>query len=282
VRIANVSGRLAILDGDRAIDVQTASGGRFGPDPQAVYERWAEFTGWADTARLPAGESYEPRALGSPAPAPRQVFAVGLNFDEHAAEAGFSRPETEPPVFTKFVSSITGPYGEVAIPSGGKVDWEVELVVVIGRTACDVAVRDAWSYVAGLSVGQDISERLLQMAATPPQFSLGKSYPNFGPIGPCLVTVDEFDNPDDLELGCAINGEPVQQGRTNQMIFPVPRLIAKLSAVAPLLPGDVVFTGTPAGVGLGRVPQRWLAPGDELVSYIGGIGELRQRFVAAS
>jgi 2-keto-4-pentenoate hydratase/2-oxohepta-3-ene-1,7-dioic acid hydratase in catechol pathway len=282
VRIANLSGRLVILAGDLAVDVETASGGRFGPDPQAVYERWAELTEWAGRASLPAGRRYDPRDLGSPAPAPRQVFAIGLNYDEHAAESGFRTPDTEPPVFTKFVSSITGPYGEVVIPAGGNVDWEVELVAVIGRTARGVAAGDAWSYVAGLAVGQDISERVLQMAASPAQFSLGKSYPNFGPIGPCLVTVDEFDDPDDLELGCAINGEAVQKGRTSEMIFPVPLLMAKLSAVTPLLPGDVIFTGTPAGVGLGRVPQRWLAPGDELVSYVSGIGELRQRFVAAA
>ncbi|MGI5232199.1 fumarylacetoacetate hydrolase family protein [Actinoallomurus sp. CA-142502] len=282
MRIANLSGRLAVLDGGLAVDVETASGGRFGPDPQAVYQRWAEFTAWAGRASLPAGQAYDPRALGSPVPAPRQVFAIGLNFDEHAAESGFVPPDTEPPVFTKFVSSITGPYTEVVIPPGGNVDWEVELVAVIGEPARDVAAGDAWSHVAGLSVGQDLSERVLQMAATPPQFSLGKSYPGFGPIGPCLVTVDEFDDPDDLELGCAINGETVQKSRTSEMIFPVPQLIAKLSAVTPLLPGDVIFTGTPAGVGLGRTPQRWLAPGDELVSHVSGIGELRQRFVAAS
>ena len=140
---------------------------------------------------------------------------------------------------------------------------------------------DALDYVAGYAVGQDISERILQSAATPPQFSLGKSLPGFGPIGPWLVTLDEFADPNDLELGCAVNGEQMQHGRTSDLIFSVPALVAKLSATLPLLPGDVIFTGTPAGVGLGRTPQRWLAPGDELVSRIEGIGELRHRFVAA-
>jgi 2-keto-4-pentenoate hydratase/2-oxohepta-3-ene-1,7-dioic acid hydratase in catechol pathway len=111
-----------------------------------------------------------------------------------------------------------------------------------------------------------------------PQFGLAKSYPGFTPTGPWLVTPDEFDDPDDLELTCAVNGEEVQRGRTRQLIFSVPALLAKLSGVLPLLPGDVLFTGTPSGVGLGRTPQRWLAPGDELVSSIEGIGELRQRF----
>jgi 2-keto-4-pentenoate hydratase/2-oxohepta-3-ene-1,7-dioic acid hydratase in catechol pathway len=153
--------------------------------------------------------------------------------------------------------------------------------VVIGRRAEQVRAADALSYVAGYTVGQDISERILQSAATPPQFSLGKSLPGFGPVGPWLVTPDELDDPNDLELGCAINGEQMQRGRTGDLIFSVPALIEKLSATLPLLPGDVIFTGTPSGVGLGRVPPRWLAPGDELVSHVAGIGELRHRFAAA-
>jgi 2-keto-4-pentenoate hydratase/2-oxohepta-3-ene-1,7-dioic acid hydratase in catechol pathway len=280
MRIANLADRLVLIVGERAVDVAQASAGRFDADPQAVYGRWAEFTGWAAAADLPAGSTFEPAQLGSPTPRPGQVFAIGLNFDEHAAETGFQTPETEPPIFTKFASSITGPYCEVAIPAGGHVDWEVELVAVIGRPAYRVTADEARSYVAGLAVGQDISERVLQMAAAPPQFSLAKSYPNYGPIGPWLVTVDEFADPDDLELGCTINGETMQKGRTGEMIFPLGVLIEKLSAVLPLAPGDVIFTGTPAGVGLGRNPERWLRPGDELVSYVTGIGELRQHFVA--
>jgi 2-keto-4-pentenoate hydratase/2-oxohepta-3-ene-1,7-dioic acid hydratase in catechol pathway len=115
--------------------------------------------------------------------------------------------------------------------------------------------------VAGLAVGQDVSERIVQMASTPPQFSMGKSYPRFGPVGPWLVTPDEFANPDDLELGCAINGEQVQKGRTRDLIFDVAALIEQLSAITPLLPGDLIFTGTPAGVGLGRKPATLAGPG---------------------
>jgi 2,4-diketo-3-deoxy-L-fuconate hydrolase len=153
-------------------------------------------------------------------------------------------------------------------------------VVIIGLTAASVRAGAAWDHVAGLSVGQDISERILQLAAAPPQFSLGKSYPGFGPVGPCLVTPDEFANPDDLELGCSINGVQMQKARTRELIFGVPDLIEQLSRVTPLLPGDVIFTGTPSGVGLGRHPQRWLARGDVLTSYIEGIGEMSHRFVA--
>lgn len=138
----------------------------------------------------------------------------------------------------------------------------------------------AWEYVAGLSVGQDLSERRLQMATQPPQFSLGKSYPGFGPVGPWLVTVDEFDDPDNLALECSVNGVQMQKGRTRDLIFSVPALVAYLSRVIPLLPGDVLFTGTPSGVGMGRNPQQWLTAGDELVSRIENIGEIRQRFTS--
>jgi len=281
MRVANLAGRLVIVRGDEAIDVETASSGVFSSDPQRIYDEWESFLAWAAAlSDFADSRACTPGDLGSPAPAPRQVFAIGLNYNEHASEAGFDIPDTDPPVFTKFPTCISGPYGEIRLPAGGHTDWEVELVAVIGMQAEHVGVFDAWSHVAGLSVGQDLSERILQMASPAPQFSLGKSYPRFGPIGPWLVTVDEFADPDDLELGCSINGEEMQKGRTSDLIFSVPTLVAKLSAVTSLLPGDVIFTGTPRGVGMARNPQRWLAPGDELVSYVEGIGELRHRFVS--
>ncbi|WP_308012441.1 fumarylacetoacetate hydrolase family protein [Arthrobacter sp. M4] len=129
--------------------------------------------------------------------------------------------------------------------------------------------------MAGLSVGQDLSERAMQSSGPAPQYSLAKSFPGFGPVGPLLVTPDEFEDPNSIELGCTINGEEVQKGNTSHMVFPVPEIIARLSKITPLLPGDVVFTGTPPGVGVGRKPQRFLAPGDELVTYVRGIGEMR-------
>ncbi|MEV6265207.1 fumarylacetoacetate hydrolase family protein [Streptomyces sp. NPDC051784] len=280
MRIANLSGRLVLDVDGLAVDVEKASGGRFTADPQAVYERWGEFRDWAAQSRLPEGSPYEPARLGAPVPAPRQIVAAGLNYRDHAAESGFALPDTMPPVFTKFATSVTGPVTEVTLPPGGHTDWEIELVVVIGARAHRVPAEAAWDHVAGLTVGQDLSERITQLEGPTPQFSLGKSFPGFAPTGPCLVTPDAFDDPDDLALRCTLNGEDVQKSRTSDLIFPVPELIARLSSVMPLLPGDVVFTGTPAGVGLGRSPQRWLAPGDELVSTIEGIGELRQRFVA--
>lgn len=281
MRIATVNHRACLIERGGAVDVHAASDGRFGPDPASVFEQWTEFTAWAADARLPEPEEFAPDLLGSPSPAPRQVFGIGLNYREHAAESGFAQPQGAPPVFAKFASCVTGPFGEIELPPGGHTDWEVELVAVIGLKAVRVAAADAWRYVAGLAVGQDLSERILQLAADPPQFGLGKSYPGFGPVGPWLVTPDEFENPDDLELGCSIDGEPVQKGRTGDLIFSVPELVELLSAVTPLLPGDLIFTGTPQGVGLGRDPQRWLAAGEELTSYVEGIGEMRHRFVAA-
>jgi 2-keto-4-pentenoate hydratase/2-oxohepta-3-ene-1,7-dioic acid hydratase in catechol pathway len=277
MRIANLSGRLSLIVGTTAVDVADASGGRFGPAVQEVYERFEEFRDWATSTAPAAGRAFDLAELGPPAPTPRQLFAIGLNYSEHASESGFAAPPS-PAVFTKFVTSIAGPYGEVHLPEGN-VDWEVELVAVIGRHAYQVTEADAWSHVAGLTVGQDISERVLQMVGPVPQFSLAKSYPGFTPMGPWLVTPDELADPDDLELRCAIDGEQMQKGRTSELIFSVPALIAQLSAVLPLLPGDVIFTGTPAGVGMGRSPQRYLKPGEVLSSSIEGIGELRQTFV---
>lgn len=279
MRVANVAGRLALVSQDRAVDVEKASEGRFGPDPQAVYSDWDNFRAWARQARLPEGDRFELADLGPPAPAPRQVFAIGLNYRDHAAESGFEVP-AEPTVFTKFPASFTGPYGEVALPAGGKTDWEVELVAVLGRRAERVKPADAWSYVAGLTVGQDLSERVSQTAGSAPQFSLAKSFAGFSPTGPWLVSVDEFADPADLELGCLLNGEEVQRASTRDLVFDLPQLLSRLSHVLPLLAGDVIFTGTPAGVGFGRDPQRFISPGDELVSYVKGIGEMKHRFVS--
>ena len=183
-----------------------------------------------------------------------------------------------PATFTKFPASLSGPFADIEI-SFDMVDWEVELVLVIGVRADHVTEADAWGHVAGVTIGQDISDRALQFAAGA-QFSLGKSRRGYGPIGPWLVTPDEFADPDDLELGCSVNDEVVQQDRTSGLVFAVPRLIADLSSVLPLLPGDVIFTGTPAGVGMGRQPARFLAPGDTLTSWIEGVGTIRNRCVA--
>ncbi|GCB53572.1 fumarylacetoacetate hydrolase family protein [Streptomyces sp. NL15-2K] len=277
MRLGVLDGHTVVVSGDRAANVRWASHGRLPTDPMALLEDWPRLRDWA--AGLPE-EAYDipvdPIALGAPVPRPRQVFAVALNYPPHAAEAGFTPPD-EPLVFTKFPACVTGPHTSVALPRG-KVDWEVELVAVIGRETYQVSENHAWKAVAALAVGQDLSERVTQLRGKPAQFSLGKSFPGFGPIGPVLVTPDELDDPDDLEITGLLNGEVVQQDRTKSMIFPVPELIARLSAVLPLFPGDLVFTGTPAGVGNRMNPPRYLTDGDELVSRIEGIGEIRQHF----
>jgi 2,4-didehydro-3-deoxy-L-rhamnonate hydrolase len=279
MRVANLAGRLVLIVDGGAVDVERASGGLFSAEPQAVYQRWEEFVGWAATAPVGEARQVDARDLGAPAPAPPQVFAIGLNYRDHAAEAGFALPDS-PTVFTKFVSSFAGPDCDVRL-AGPTVDWEIELVAVIGKPSRNVRPENGWDHVAGLTIGQDLSERTVQGAGPAPQFSLGKSFPGFGPTGPWLVTPDEFDDPDDIALGCTVNGESVQKGRTSDLIFSVPRLVAELSAVLTLSPGDVIFTGTPAGVGVARNPKRFLVAGDELVSTIEGIGSMRHRLVPA-
>jgi 2,4-diketo-3-deoxy-L-fuconate hydrolase len=278
VRIINIGGRLALELAGGSIDVAEASGGEFGPDIQAVYERWSEFVAWATGQTEPTGPTPAPGGLGSPVPLPRQTFAVGLNYKDHADETGSTYPES-PLVFTKFASAIAPPVGELVLPSES-VDWEVELVVVIGMGGSDISEDAAWQLVAGLTLGLVYSERVVQKAGTPPQFSMGKSFPGFAPLGPCLVTLDEFDDVDNVALECRVNGEVMQSGRSSQLLFSVPQLIAWLSSICPLLPGDIIFTGTPAGVGAGMKPPRFLKPGDVVVGSAEGIGSLEQRCVA--
>jgi 2,4-diketo-3-deoxy-L-fuconate hydrolase len=279
MRVANLAGRAVLLVQDGAIDIHKASGGTLGPTPGALFEHWddvrlqlATLTG----ERVP----YKQKELLAPVPSPRQIFAIGVNYAGHAEEAELAAPAVDgfPMTFTKFASCLTGPDSDVELPPG-LVDWEVELVVVIGRAAHRVPAEEAWEHVAGLTIGQDLTERITQFSGTSPQqFSLGKSYPGFGPIGPAVVTLDEFDDPGELRIGCGVNGVTMQDASTGEMIFNVPDLVARLSAIVALLPGDLIFTGTPSGIGATRVPAVFLKAGDELVSRIEGIGELRTTF----
>lgn len=275
MRLANLADRAVLLVDGGAVDVERLTGGKFGPDARSVLDNWAGFraavagASLADAERIP----YVLADLGAPVPEPRQIFAVGLNYADHAAESNVPVPEY-PLIFTKFQSSLAGPAAPVVLPSAG-VDFEAELVAVIGKQAYQVAEEDAWSYVAGLAVGQDLSEREVQGRGKPvPQFSLGKSYPNFSPFGPAVVTPDELENPDDLAIRGWIGDEVLQESRTKNLIFPVATLIAYLSGVCTLYPGDLIFTGTPAGVGMGRSPQRYLRPGETLITEIEGLGRI--------
>jgi 2-keto-4-pentenoate hydratase/2-oxohepta-3-ene-1,7-dioic acid hydratase in catechol pathway len=282
MRIVNHGGRAGLLLGELVLDIEEATAGRFSSDPQTLYGRWDELREWAATAEARSSAGVPVSApLASPVPRPRQVFAIGLNYRDHAAEAARPEPET-PMVFTKFPSCIAGPHDTIALPPGS-VDFEAELAVVIGRRAEHVPAESAWEFVAGLTVGQDISERELQTSPPhPSQYGLAKSYPGFGPLGPAVVSLDELADRGSLGISCTLNGETMQEARTDDMIFDVPAIVAYLSGVLPLLPGDVIFTGTPAGIGYARTPRRLLQPGDELVTQIEGLGAMRHHFAAAS
>ena len=282
MRVANLGGRATLVvpgTDDRGVDIAAVSGGKIGPEVRSLYDEWDAFRAFAAHLDLTtvATAGFDESELRAPVPEPRQVFGIGLNYRSHASESGMEVPSV-PATFTKFPASITGPVAEVELPNG-TVDWEVELVVVVGRRADRVAVADAWSHIAGLTVGQDLSDRTLQFAAGG-QFSLGKSHRGFAPLGPWVVTPDELDDPDDLALGCSIDGETVQDARTSDLVFGVSQLVAELSAVVPLLPGDIIFTGTPSGVGFTRRPPRFLQPGETLTSWVEGIDNIRTRFTA--
>jgi len=290
MRIANLTGRAVLLADARALDVERASGGRFGADPQSVWNDWAAFRAWAasiDPAAHPDSAAFDPVDLGAPVPRPSQVFGVGLNYADHAAESKMELPE-HPLVFTKFPSSLTGPAVTVRL-SGDRVDWEAELVAVIGRGGRDIRQSNGWDAVAGLTVGQDLSDRTVQSWGKPAQFNLGKSFPGYAPTGPAVVTLDEVRaaaDPDALGITCRIADaeggvfRTLQDGTSRDMIFKVPRLVAELSAIVELLPGDLIFTGTPSGVGMGRDPQIFLTPGQCMVTEIEALGTIEQRFVA--
>lgn len=281
MRVVNRAGRLALEIDGRVMDVEQRSAGRFGANPMAAFGDWPAFLTWGQAQRPAEGDpavGSESGLLGAPVPRPAQVFAIGLNYRDHAEEAGLPIPDS-PLVFTKFPSCLAGPTASIPLTSD-RVDWEVEQVVVIGREAHRVPASRAWEHVAGFCVGQDVSDRRMQFAGKPPQFSLGKSATAFGPIGPALVSLDAFEDPDALVLRCWVGDELMQESTTANLIFSVPELIEAISRFCTLRPGDLIFTGTPAGVGSVREPRRYLAPGETIVSEIEGIGRLSNACVA--
>lgn len=283
LRVATAGGRLVALLGDNLVDVADASDGRFGPDPLSAYGDWDAFVAWLGTvgpesANLPVVAA----EIGTPVPRPPQIFAIGLNYADHASESNMEVPE-HPVVFTKFASSLTGADAEVAL-TGDRVDWEAELVVVIGRAGRGIAPADAWDHVAGLAVGQDISNRTVQTRGKPAQFSLGKSFAGFSPVGPVvpLALLDPAVDRNALGVSTTLArpGEAprvLQDGTTADMVFPIEQIVARLSEIVELLPGDLIFTGTPSGVGIGRDPQEFLRAGDILTTTISGLGAITQR-----
>jgi 2-keto-4-pentenoate hydratase/2-oxohepta-3-ene-1,7-dioic acid hydratase in catechol pathway len=281
VRLANLKGRATLVVQDGVLDLERASGGRFGPDPMAALGAWDALRDWAAGRRETAAEApLDETLLGPPVPRPAKVFAIGLNYRDHAKEAGLEPPE-KPMVFTKFPSCLTGPRADVRL-SSAYVDWEVELVAVIGRGGRGIPAARALEHVAGYTVGQDISDRRLQFSDTPPQFCMGKSIDGFGPLGPAVVSLDAIPDPNDLALTCDVAGERMQASRTSDMVFGVPALVEHLSTFCTLAPGDIIFTGTPAGVGSVRQPRRYLKEGEVITSTIEHVGTLVNRCVAPS
>lgn len=284
MKLANVDGRACVIAEDGGVDLAAASAGMFSSLVDDIIPVLSDVAAWIaeanperDPALATSALQGQLERLGPPVTRPVQVFAIGLNYADHAEEAGLEAPD-QPMVFTKWTSSLAGPGAVVTLPAD-TVDWEVELVVVVGRGGRGIAKSDALDHVAGFCVGQDISERRLQMASTPAQFSLAKSLQNFSPIGPWLTTLDELRDPNDLEIRCGNGDEVLQDSRTSHLIFDVPTLIEYLSARIELTTGDIIFTGTPHGVGIGRRPRVFIEPGWTITSEIEGLGQMQTSFV---
>jgi 2-keto-4-pentenoate hydratase/2-oxohepta-3-ene-1,7-dioic acid hydratase in catechol pathway len=213
--------------------------------------------------------------LTAPLVHPPRVFGIGLNYQEHAAESKMVVQKV-PTVFLKLSSSITGPDTDVLLPPNAtEPDYEAELAVVIGKPGHNIAAADWEQHVFGYTIVNDVSARGVQLATS--QWNLGKSFPTFTPMGPCIVSRDEISDPHALDISLTLSGETMQDANTRDLIFRIPQLIEYISSIVPLEAGDVISTGTPPGVGLGRTPKRWLKDDEEMVITIQGIGELRNR-----
>ncbi|MEM7140998.1 MAG: fumarylacetoacetate hydrolase family protein [Actinomycetota bacterium] len=271
-RLTTLAGRAVLIDGDHWHDLEGASQGSFTADPMEAVRRHEELhavaAGLGD--RVAEG-NVAAASFGPPVPHPRSVFAVGLNYPDHVAESSMETPDS-PLIFAKWPSCLVGSTADVELASEAG-DYEAELVVVIGRGGRDITVDDAWDHVMGFTIGQDISDRALQFAAKPPHFDLGKSRDTYGPCGPAVVSTDLIPDPADLAITCDVNGERRQSGNTGQLIFDVPTLIAYLSSILTLEVGDLIFTGTPDGVGAAEL--KFLTPGDVVETRIAGLGSMR-------
>ena len=232
----------------------------------------------AEVAKRKATLPMDGLELLAPVPNPPRIFGIGVNYAEHAKESG-TETQKVPTVFIVLSSAVIGPGENVILPKASAMpDYEAELAVVIGRPGYQIAAEKAMEHVFGYTIMNDVSARDVQRATS--QFSLGKSFPTFAPMGPWVVSKDEIADPHALGIRLRIGADTLQDSNTSLMIFRIPALIEYISGIVPLQAGDVISTGTPAGVGMGRNPQRWLKPGEEIVIEIEGIGELRNPTVA--
>jgi 2,4-diketo-3-deoxy-L-fuconate hydrolase len=281
MKLANLDGRPVIIRDDRCLDIHDASKGAIEASIAVLSDLSLhdELRNLADSAEESAWVEFEPSRLGRVS-RPYKAIGVALNYRAHAEESDLAIPD-EPSVFAKFASSVVGPYDAIVVaPEFDKVDYEAEVVVVMGRTGKDIAEADAWSYVAGVTAGQDISDRKEQWRKPINQFTLPKSYDTFSPVGPVLVTLDEFEDPDDIGVVGQIDDLEVQRGRTSDLIFSVPQLIAWLSRRTTFEPGDLIFTGTPAGCGVRRTPRLYLRDGMVVRTSVSGVGTMVNLVVA--
>lgn len=273
--------RLGLLRGDQIVDLSLA-------DPslphcmKALLELGPEGLDRVRTLTdAPATLSWEQVKCLPPVTHPEKVICIGVNYADHAAESGMA-PPPEPVVFNKLPTTLRADGDQIVLPTAStEVDYEAELVVVIGTGGKAIPKENALQHVAGYTCGNDVSARDWQKGKPGGQWFLGKSFDSFGPTGPVLVTADEIPDPGKLSIRCRLNGETMQDSCTDQLIFPVAELIAYISTVATLKPGDLIFTGTPPGVGMARDPAVFLLPGDTVEVEIEGIGTLANPVVGS-
>ena len=278
-KLANIKGRAALLNEESFYDLEDISNGNLSHDTTNALFHLEELSELNNKLNdLEATGKISEAEFDAPVSFPKNCYAVGLNYRNHAEEANMTIPEV-PMVFTKHTSCLVGSTADVEMRSN-YVDYEAELVVVIGLSGKDISKDNAWNHVAGLCVGQDISDRPAQFASTPPMFNLGKSFDTFGPIGPALVSPDLLPNKESLVIECKVNDEIRQNDNTDDLIFDVPAIISYLSEIVTLNTGDVIFTGTPGGVGVTQ--GKFLKDGDTITTSIEGLGTLTNKCVRVS
>jgi 2-keto-4-pentenoate hydratase/2-oxohepta-3-ene-1,7-dioic acid hydratase in catechol pathway len=270
MKIVRFEGGIGVLDEHGVVDVTAAAGETL----HALLVGGADALERVRAASAQNAARQDVRLLAPVTDHPR-IFGIGLNYAEHATESKM-KTQAVPTVFMKLASSVCGPGDEIILPKNAtEPDYEAELAVVIGRGGFRIAAEDWQQHVFGYTIVNDVSARDVQLATS--QWTLGKSFPTFTPVGPCIVTADELGDPHELEIALTIDGEELQHSNTRHLIFRVPQLIEYISSIVPLEPGDIISTGTPQGVGLGREPKRWLKPNEEIVITVEGVGELRNR-----
>lgn len=275
-RLANKDDRAVLVKGDGLYDLEKASGGKFSSDPMEAIARHAELHAVAAALGDTPDGKLDEDELGICVPRPKKIFGIGLNYRAHAEESKMEIPPN-PLVFAKFVNCLDRGNADIII-FGPTTDYEAELVLVMGSRARDIPEDKAWDHIAGLTCGQDVSERGTQFASKPPHFDLGKSFDTFGPIGPCVVSPDQLADRSNLHLTCDLNGERKQDTQTDDLIFGIEKLVSYISSICTLEPGDLIFTGTPSGVGF--MAGTFLKPGDVLTTTIEGLGTMTNTCVA--